>query len=86
MVDALDHLACGECGLLVAPGRGGSYFHVEEPPEDWAPHDVTVITTRKEYLYGVAGSTPKPPSQRQAEALERIADAAERIVARLYQV
>jgi hypothetical protein len=89
VVDALDHFVCGDCGLLVAPGKGGNYFHVEEPPEKWDPHDVTNVTTRREYLFGQS-KAPEPPvtrsvtaQERQARALERIADAVEMIAQRL---
>jgi hypothetical protein len=86
MVDA-DDLTCADCGLLVALGREDRYLHTEEPPEKWEPHDVTDVTTRRAFLFGhvasVSAATADSPGERSARALERIADAAERIAARM---
>ena len=87
MVDALDSPVCADCGLFVAKGKDQAVFHVEEPPDDWEPHDASLVTTRREYLYGRAekAAAEKTPAARQADALERIASALEKIVVKFYQ-
>ena len=82
MVDTED-IVCGTCGVPVAEARGGP-VHIDAIPEQYEPHDVFRVVTRREYLFGrqkEADENPglTPPLERQARAQERIADALERI-------
>lgn len=74
---------CGECGIRVqVRAADGKAFHADELPKGVAAHDAVAVYAE-----------PEPPAddddgktafERQADALEDIADSLRKIVAKLY--
>lgn len=88
----LDHEVCAACGVVVARARNDRWVHADELPEKTGSHDVESVTTRREYLFGVSyrDAEARVPQdthlmllERQAIALENIAEMLQRLVQRL---
>lgn len=76
---------CGTCGVPIARTSTNSVVHVDSIPQGVEEHDAFPWVTREEFLFNSskAQEASLSPAERQASALERIADALEVVVARI---
>lgn len=79
---------CGTCGTPVSQARSGQWIHVDDLPEKTEEHDVDTVISRRDYLFGETERQEEEQAPRdilvlaevrQADALERIASALERL-------
>ena len=80
---SLDDPVCGSCGVRVTQDRNGRWLHVDSIPKDSEEHDVEIVLTRRDHLFGTQQKAaeariPQEYSlefqERQAIALESIAE------------
>jgi hypothetical protein len=76
---------CGTCGVPIARTSSNAVVHIDSIPEDFELHDAFPWMTRREYLLQQTTVAERrssaSPGERSALALERLADAAERLLA-----